>query len=102
VGSQERQTHYKKSYIQWRIFRDKIKKTSCPDYLGRKRYLSVRPAFDADHAAYFLEGCGADPELLARVHHREVKITRDITQLQLAYSLPLQNEIGIIPLIKIN
>jgi hypothetical protein len=46
----------------------------------------------------FFRAVAGDPELLARIRHGEVKITRDITQLKLAYSLPLQNEIGIIPL----
>ena len=53
----------------------------------------MRPASDAELALEILEGGHTDIELLARVLHGEVEVTRDIMPLQLLYPLPLQNEI---------
>jgi hypothetical protein len=57
-------------------------------------YRSVRPACDAKLFPDALEDGATDPELLARLHHGEVEVTRDIMPPQLACSLPLQIEIN--------
>jgi hypothetical protein len=40
-----------------------------------------------------LEDSGTDAEFLGGLHHRQVEVARNIVQLKIARSLPLQHEI---------
>ena len=57
------------------------------------RHLPVRPASYVELTAGALEDSGTDAEFLGSLHHREVEVARNVVQLQIARSLPLQHEI---------
>lgn len=54
----------------------------------------MRPARYAEPAAGGLEDGGANAEVLGGLRHAQVEVARDVAQLQVARSLPLQNEIN--------
>jgi len=56
------------------------------------RYLPVRPASYVELTAGALEDSGTDA-FLGGLHHLEVEVARNVVQLQIARSLPLQHEI---------
>lgn len=52
----------------------------------------MRPARYVEPAAGGLEDGGADAEVLGGLRHGEVEVARQVAQLKIARSLPLQNE----------
>lgn len=56
-------------------------------------YLPVRPSPYVELTAGAFQHSGTDAEFLGGLDHRQVEVERNVLQLQIARSLPLQHEI---------